>query len=391
MSIGRILTVAGKEIVDTLRDRRTMLVTLATAALAGPIFLLLIFNLMARQAQAAHELRLPVHGGEHAPALIAFLAREQVKIETAPPGYEDRIRAGEVDVVLVVDPAFADDVKAGKAGVVRLVFDRSRDRARASIDQAEALLRAYNAQWGRMRMLLRGVAPEVAYPLDVQAVNLATPQQSGALVLFLVAYYGLFATVMGGMAVALDATAGERERQSLEPLLATPASPLELVTGKWITTAFFNGLVVLVTLAGFWATLAFAPLPPVGIPFLFGTRELARFVAILLPMILTVPAVLLFVGARGRTFKEAQANISVLLFVVALVPAIQLFAQRREPDWIALVPVSGQYALLNRALRGESIGAIEFASSWLVPMAIVLLALLSAARLWSRESVLAGK
>ena len=112
---------------------------------------------------------------------------------------------------------------------MRLVYDRSRDRARASIDQAEALLRAYNRQWGQTRLLLRGIAPEVGNPLNVETVDLATPQQSGAIVLFLVAFYGLFAAVMGGMAVALDTTAGERERASLEPLLMTPATPLELV------------------------------------------------------------------------------------------------------------------------------------------------------------------
>ncbi|MCL4761213.1 MAG: ABC transporter permease subunit, partial [Burkholderiales bacterium] len=224
--MNRVLAVAAKEAVDTLRERRTLLVTLATAALAGPIFLMLIFNLMAQQARAARDLALPVHGAEHAPALVAFLEREQVRIAAAPDDYEARVRAGELDVVLVVDPAFPGDVEAGRAGVVRLVFDRSRDRSRASIDQAETLLRAYGAQWGRMRLLLRGVAPEVGAPLDVRTVNLATPQQSGALVLFLVAYYGLFAAIMGGMAVALDATAGERERQSLEPLLTTPATPL---------------------------------------------------------------------------------------------------------------------------------------------------------------------
>jgi sodium transport system permease protein len=387
----RALTVAAKEFRDTLRDRRTVLVTLATAALAGPIFLMLIFGMIARQAERARDLALPVQGAEHAPALIAFLERQEVRVTPAPDDYEARIRAGEVDVVMIVDAKFNEDVAKGRAGTVRLVYDRSRDRARASIEQAETLLRAYGRQWGQSRLLLRGIAPEVGNPLNVETVNLATPQQSGALVLFLVAYYGLFAAIMGGMAVALDATAGERERQSLEPLLMTPATPLELVTGKWIATAAFNALVVIVTLLGFWATLSFAPLPPVGIPFLFGVQELLRFVGILLPMILMLPAILLWVGTRGRTYKEAQANVSVLFFVVALIPAIQLFLQRREPDWIVLAPVSGQYALLNRALRGEGIPLAELALSWVIPVAIIALALLAVARLWSREAILAGR
>jgi sodium transport system permease protein len=387
----RVVTVFAKELVDTLRDRRTMLVTLGTAALAGPIFLMLIFNMIARQADRARDVTLPVQGAAHAPALIAFLERQQVNVVPAPDDYEAKIRAGDLDVVMIVDPAFADDVAKGKAATVRLVYDRSRDRARATIEQAETLLRAYGRQWGQSRLLLRGIAPEVGNPLNVDSVNLATPQQSGALVLFLVAYYGLFASIMGGMAVALDSTAGERERQSLEPLLMTPARPIEIVTGKWLATSTLNAAVVLVTLVGFWATLAFAPLPPVGIPFLFGVQELVRFFAVLVPMILLLPAVLLWVGTRGRTYKEAQANVSVIMFVVALIPMVQLFMQRREPDWIAIVPVSGQYALLNRALRGEGLPAAELAMSWIVPVALIAIALAAVARLWSRESILAGK
>ena len=386
-----MVTVAMKEIVDTIRDRRTILVTLISAALAGPVFLFLIFNMFAQQADRARELTLAVRGAEHAGALMAYLERQQVKAATAPDDFEARIRAGDLDVVMIVERTFEEDVKKGRAATVRLVYDRSRDRARASIEQAETLLRAYNRQWGQTRLLLRGIAPEVGNPLNVETVNLATPQQSGAIVLFLLAYYGLFAAVMGGMAVALDTTAGERERASLEPLLMTPATPMELVGGKWLATMAFNAFVVLVTLGAFWATLAFAPLPPIGVPFLFGATELARFVMILLPIIALVPAILLWVGTRARTYKEAQANVSVLMLVVAIVPFFQLFLQRREPDWIAIVPISGQYSLLNRALRGEAVPSAELLMSWIVPLALIALALYAVARLWSRESILAGR
>ncbi len=388
---GRIATVAGKEIVDALRDRRTLGVTLLSAVLAGPIFLLLIFNLIASQQERTRELKLPVVGAANAPALIAFLERHQVSIEVAPADYEAKIRAGELDIVLTIDDQFAADVAAGKPGSVRLVYDRSRDRSQAAIGEAEQLLRAYNRLWGQQRLVLRGVAPATGNPLDVQPVNLATPRQSGALALFLVAYYGLFAAVVGGMAFALDATAGERERASLEPLLMTPATPFELAAGKWLAVAAFNLLVVVVTLLGFYLTLAFAPLPAVGIPFLFGALDLLRFVIVLLPLIGLLPAILLWLGSRGRTIKEAQANLSLLLFVVALVPAAQLFLQRREPDWIVGVPVSGQYTLLNRVLRGDGLAPADLALSYALPLVLIVLALLALARLWSREAVLAGK
>jgi len=293
--------------------------------------------------------------------------------------------------VLEIDARFGADVAAGKPGIVRLVFDRSRDRARAAIDQTESLLHAYEREWGRARLLLRGVSPDVAAPLAVERRDLATPQSSGSLVLFLVAYYGLFAAVIGGMAAALDSTAGERERQSLEPLLMTPAAPVELAIGKWLAVVALNALVVLLTLSGFYLTLRFGPLPAVGIPFLFGSAELARFLIVLVPLIMLTPAVLLYVGGRGRTFKEAQSNVSVLLFVVSILPVVQLFLQRKEPAWLTWVPVSGQYALLNRALRGEALPVFLLAQSYVVPVAVTALALLAVARLFAREAILAGR
>ena len=390
-AFARTLAILRKEVVDNLRDRRTGVVTLLSAMLAGPIFLILIFNLIASQAERARELKLPIVGAEFAPAVVAFLERQQVTVSRAPADYDAQIRRGDLDVVLVIDDHFAADVAQGKPGIVRLVFDRSRDRARASIDQAEALLRGYNRLWGEQRLMLRGVTSSVANPLRIETADLATPQQSGALVLFLVAYYGLFASVMGGMAVALDTTAGERERQSLEPLLMTPARPGEIVIGKWLAVSAFDALVVGLTLAGFYLTLKFAPLPPVGVPFLFGMREFGRFALVLLPMVLLMPAILLYVGSRARAYKEAQANVSVLLFVVSLIPMAQLFLQRREPDWIMLVPVSAQYSLLNTSLRGEAPALGQLALSWLAPALLIVVALVAVSRSLGRESILSGK
>ena len=390
-AVARTLAILRKELLETLRDRRTGLVTLVSAILAGPILLLLIFNLIASQAERARDLTLPVVGAEYAPAIVAFFERAQVRISPAPTDYEAGIRRGDLDVVLVIDERFAADVAQGKPGLVRLVFDRSRDRARPAIEQAEALLRAYNRTWGEQRLVLRGLTSSVAYPLRLESADVATPQQSGALVLFLVAYYGLFASVMGGMAVALDTTAGERERQSLEPLLATPARPVEIVTGKWLAVCAFDALVVTLTLAGFYLTLAYAPLPAVGVPFLFGSREFGRFLLVLLPLILLLPAILLYVGSRARAYKEAQANVSVLLFVVSLIPVVQLFLQRREPDWLMFVPVSAQYSLLNTALRGEALALSQWLLSWITPALLAVIALVAVARRLGRESILSGR
>jgi len=388
--LARIATVASKELVDTLRDRRTALVTLMPA-LFGPAFLVLMLNVVAAQSGKTRDLVLPVAGAEQAPALVAFLERQQVVVKPAPADYERRVRDGDLDVVLDIDPKFADDVALGRPGVVRIVYDRSRDRARASIDQTETLLRAYNREWGRARLVMRGISPDVANPLELDVRDVSTPQSSGSVVLFLVAYYGLFAALMGGLAAALDATAGERERQSLEPLLTTPVQAAELAAGKWAAVVVLDAAVVALTLTGFYVTLRFAPLPAVGIPFLFSATELGRFLIVLAPLALLMPAVMLYVGARGRTFREAQANLSLLLTLAAVIPFLPMFLQRKEPPWLLWVPVSGQYSLLSKALRGEALPLQGLVQSYVAPLALAAIALALTARLLARESALAGK
>ena len=389
-ALSRIAVVIRKEIVDLFRDRRTMIVTVITAMAAGPLLMLLVMNLIAGQASKARELRLPIVGAIHAPALVAFLQHQEVTVLDPPVDFEAKIKGGDLDIVLEIDAGFESSVANGEPGVIHLIYDRSRDRALPSISELERLLRLYNREWGGGRLLLRGIGAAVANPLSVEVRDLSTPQSSGALVLFLIAYYGLFATVMGGMAAAVDTTAGERERASLEPLLTTPVQPLELAVGKWASVVVLNASTVTLTLSGFYLILRFAPLPAVGIPFLFGLSELGKFYVALAPLITLMPAAFLYLGARARSFKEAQSNVALLLFVVSLIPIVQMFLQKKEPAWLNWIPISGQYGLLSRALRGDTLPILELLQSYATPLLLTLAALLGVARLFARESALAG-
>ncbi|MDR2710410.1 MAG: ABC transporter permease [Burkholderiales bacterium] len=384
----RAAIVLRKECLDAFRDRRTLLMILLPPLLVGPLLLILIFNLLATQSERAQTLTLAVQGNANAPALIAFLERQQVILKPLPDDYENQIRRGRLDVALIIPKDFPDEVAAGRAASVQLVYDRSRDRAQVTITQIEHLLAAYGQEWGKMRLLLRGIAPAVAAPLKIDAINLATPQQSGALILSLIAFYALFATLAGGMAVALDAGAGERERQSLQPLSITPAQPFEIVSGKWAAAAIVNVIAVALTLTGFYLTLCFAPLPPIGIPFLFGAHEVARFAVTLLPIALLLPALHFYVGIHSRSVREAQAGTSILLLLFSLLPIMQMLLQQREPEGIAAIPVAGHYLLLTRALRGEMLPAADVAWAYVVPLALLLLTLIAAARRLDSEASL---
>ena len=209
----------------------------------------------------------------------------------------------------------------------------------------------------------------------------------GAMVLGLLAYYALFAALIGAMAAALDTTAGERERGSLEPLLTNPAAPLELAAGKWLALCVLDALVVAVTLGGFYLTLRFASLPSVGIPFLFGFRQYAAFIAILAPLILLATAVLLYVGLRGRSVKEAQASSAVLILAVSLLPLVGLLNPGGEERWHLWVPALAQNTLMTRVLKGEALGLEPVVITLAVCAVLALLGVGFVARVLRRAAV----
>ena len=372
--------VFAKEVTDALRDRRTLLLTLIGSVVSGPLVLMLLFKLISTEIDRAEQLKLPVLGAERAPALIAFLERERVKIEPPPDDFQAKIRSGEIEVLLEIDPEFEAQIASGRAGKVRLYYDESRQRAGTTTRAIRSLLRSHAGLWGDQRLALRGLASDVGQPLAVEPVNLATPQQSGSQTLTVLAFYAVFATLLGGVASAADSTAGERERGTLPVLLSAPVQAGALILGKWLAVALLACSVLVLTLTGFYLTLQFGPVPRVGIPFVFGAREYGGFLVILAPLACCFAAILICLGALGRTFKEAQTNSQIMITVIALLPVVQMFQLGKEPAWLKWVPVNGHFHLLNQILRGDGITHTDWLASVALPVLIVIGTLLLAAR-----------
>ena len=211
-------TVFWKELRDALRDRRTAIMVLVAHFVSG-------------LEEKAAILKVRMLGRENAPALVNFLQRNDVEIENAPADYEARIRAGKLDAVIVVPDDFQEHWLAGDGARVEIVFDDSRTDSGPATRQAERLLRAFNQESGMLRMIARGVSPDLGTPVKVEHVSTATPRQKGAFLLFLIPMFALLSPLLGGMTIAIDSTAGERERGSLEPLLANPVAAREIVLG----------------------------------------------------------------------------------------------------------------------------------------------------------------
>ena len=385
-----LVTVFLKELRDSLRDRRTAMMVLVASILTGPLTLVLVAQFVSGLEEKAAILKVRISGQQHAPALVNFLQRNDVEIEEAPADYEARIKEGRLDAVIVVPAQFDQRYLAGEGAKVEIVYDDSRADASPAIRQAERLLRAFNRETGTLRMVARGVSPDLTDAVKVEHVNTATPRQKGAFLLFLIPMFAILSPLLGGMTVAIDSTAGERERGSLEPLLANPVPLWQIVGGKWLAAWSFASGVAILTLAGFMFAASLYTGKRLAALLTFGLPEFAHFVAMVLPFAAMTAAAQMLICTYGRSYREAQTYVSYLATVVSFVPVIVLFSGMKESAWQLAVPVLGQQVVLSRVVRGEAIAPID----WLLPSAVAFAAALLCvglvARLLGEERIVFG-
>jgi sodium transport system permease protein len=391
LNAARLATVTRKELTDLLRDRKSIFWALFAVAISGPLVLGVMYFAIKAVSDRVERITAPIHNAAQAPDLVRHLERRGIRIENVAADFEEKIAQGDLDVVVRIDEHYAEDLAAGRAARITLVLDSSRDRTGPVAQRLSRELRAYADQIGTERLILRGIAPTVSRPLAIEELDLSTPAQKSARIFQLMAFYALFAGLMGAIAAALDVTAGERERQTLEPLLATPVGAGELALGKWLAVSLVNLLAITTSLVGFLLALQVVPLARLGLPFEFGLAQFAGFMAVLVPFAFMVPAVLLFFGANGKTAKEAQSSLSMGVSLVGLLPLVSFFRQSKAPWWDVWVPVNGQFGVLTKVLRGEPIPTLDWTAMWLVPLVISTLALWAFASRLGNEKLLAGR
>ena len=385
------LTVYFKELKDSVRDRRTLLMVLVASILMGPLTLVLMAQYISGLEEKSRTLKVRMVGQQHAPALVNFLMRSDVAIEAAPADYEKRVREGRLDAVIVVPQNFEERFLAGDAARVEIVYDDSRTESGPAIRQAERLLRAFNQETGMLRLVARGVSPDIAQPVKVEHVNTATPRQRGALLLFIIPMFAILSPLLGGMTVAIDSTAGERERGSLEPLLSNPVRVEKVVLGKWLAAWTFATGVAALTLGGFVAAGALFADRKMTALVSFGLPELALFVALVIPFAAMTAALQMLICTYGRSYREAQTYVSYLTTLVSFVPMIVIFSGLKEAGWQLAVPVLGQQMAFTRIVRGDALIAHDFAIPSGIAIAIAAAALALLSRLLREERIVFGR
>jgi sodium transport system permease protein len=363
----RALAVYRKELVDALRDRRTLATVLLSSVLMGPLLLVALSGLFASIEEGAQRREVVIAGIEHAPTLQNFIERQGVVIHPAPADYEQQLRESRLrDAVLVVPPDFEAGLAHGDAPQLEVVGDSANRHAEAGIGRVQRLLYGFARERAGLALALRGVSGALLEPVQVGERDLAGPQSRAMRFTGMLPFFVILAVLYGALTAALDTTAGERERGSLEPLLTNPAPPMALVLGKWGAVASVAALIALLSSASFVPAQWLLRSDTLQAMFQYGERELLAFGLVLLPLAAAVSAALMAVAIRCRTVKEAQASAAVMVLALSLVPLFSLLGSGAEEPWHLWVPGLAQNELMTRALKGEALSMRQ----WLVPPAV---------------------
>jgi sodium transport system permease protein len=390
----KISVVFFKELTDNLRDRRSLFSGLFFSML-GPLIILGLIVILGQtffREQAVKPLELPVAGEENAPNLIAFLKENNVVIRPAPVDPQAAVQSGDAVAVLIIPPEYGPAFSAGEPAPVQIVLDTSRQSATADLQRLRRLLGGYSSQVGALRLVARGVSPSITDALAVEQIDVATPQSQVLLFLNMLPYLLMFTIFSGGSGVIIDATAGERERNSLEPLLINPVPRRDLVLGKLLAALPFACLSVLASLVGFAVVFNVVPVEEfIGIRLSIDLRALAGIFVICLPMIVLASSLQMIVATFSRSFKEAQSYVQILPLVPAL-PGLGLaFLPVRPEIWTMLIPTFGQQILINQFMRGEPVNTLNIALSTLITVVLAAVLILVAIRLYEGERVVFGR
>jgi sodium transport system permease protein len=379
-----------KELLDNFRDRRVILNTLVLGPLMGPLIFAVMISFMTRQATERMEapLELPVVGAEYAPNLIGHLERQGVIIKDAPADPEQAIRTEEEEVILRIGPDFAEAWLEGRSAPLELIADQSLRYSGTTIARVRGYLNGYSNQVGQLRLLMRGVDPELTRPISIRITDMSTPESRGGMVLAFLPYFILITVFMGSMHMAIDTTAGERERKSLEPLLINPLPRWQIMAGKLAATTSFALMTLGLGLIAFVYAMGFLPVADMDMALNLDLRVAALAFLLCAPAALLAAALLTILAAFAKSFREAQSYMG-LVILVPMIPSFWILIDpTRSETWMTLVPLLSQNVLILELVRGEPVNAMWFALSITSTSLVAILLAAVAGTLYNRPRLI---
>jgi sodium transport system permease protein len=388
-----LFIVFAKEVVDNIRDRRTLASALIMGPLFGPMLFAFVINLSIERSldNIDRTMTLPVIGQQHAPHLMDYLRSHNIEVVEGPVDRATAVQsvtAGELEVIVIVSESFAEQLADSMPAKIELVSDQANTQAERDARRVRAALHSYSQELATMRLLARGVSPLMLRPVHVDEVDVSTPSGRSAILLGMMSYFFIFALLMGGMYLAIDTTAGERERGSLEPLLSLPVTRDQLMLGKIAATCLFMAVSLLLSLCSFFVALKFMPLEQLGMTPNFGPDVVVAAFFVLAPFILLGASLMTLVASFTKSYKEAQTWLSIVLVAPTLPILIVSILTLRPQLEFMFVPSLSQHLLLVDMIKNEPVNLLHVAISVTSTLAFGALLTWVCARLYRREGLL---
>jgi sodium transport system permease protein len=400
MSMRNIGIVYRKELTDSLRDRRTLISMIAVPLLVMPLLTIGMGALSVSLVDLARR-EIPdvmILGGDDSPRVMAELQRLQdVHIVPAKPDYADEISDKRIRAAVEIPQGFEAKLAAGEPATVKIYMYEGELKSGFGADRLQRFFNELRERTIREHLEARLLPETVARPFEIEEKNVAPPEKvGGALLGGIVPYFVILLCLTGAMYPAMDLTAGEKERGTIETILCSPVSRTHLVLGKFLmvlTASIATAVLSIVSMA-----ISFGAGKKMLLAFTFGAADealqititgkaMASIFFVVLPLAVFFSAALLALSLFAKSFKEAQSYISPLMIVVVLPAVAALLPGVDLNPALALVPV------LNTSLIGKEIitGTYHWdliALIFLSSSAYAAVALAIAVKLFQREDVL---
>jgi sodium transport system permease protein len=355
-----ILTMVRKELVDAARDKRSVMAGLYYA-IGTPLIMCGMFMVLISQLSSPEDLDININKADNAPDLVRYLSNNGINHGDG----EDAKK-----ITLTISDDYAANMAKAKQAEVILIADNSDEKLQKSIRRLERQLQAYSAEMGSIRLIARGINPQITQPLKVNIEDKATPDSKGGMILGIAIFTMMYSVFISGMNLAIDTSAGERERNSLALLLSHPMSTRELVIGKIIAVTCFALLGLILILLVSKVAYSFVPWQEIGFTVNITPDFMGLMFLVGIPVALMAATLQLYVSFMAKTFKEAQSYLTMVLFVPL---ALSMAASYNiAPDVLQWLPVSGQQQALMDFIKGREIPMMQLIISSVTTLVIAI-------------------
>jgi sodium transport system permease protein len=367
-----------KEFKEAFRDRRALMVAMSMALLM-PIMIMVMLKVAIKEAVDNPPVYVKYSGEQHAPKLIDALKDENILSFADVPADEER-NWNERNIELSIPDTFIADMAAGKPIELTLRADYNEKSLTSPIRRIKAVISEHSLTIGYKRLLVRGIDTKLLQPIKLLEQDTSLPSSNAVMISLILGVYLMMAAFMSGLPVAIDSSAGERERNVLEMLLCQPVSTLKIVLAKLSCASAISIISIILMLALTSVAMNFVDLTKIGATF---SIDASTFVICFL-----AAALQLLFAFQAKSFKEAQSTVTMLIMVPSFIP-FALMMMDDKPAWIDWMPISGQSLLMEDVFKGLAIdwSALLFTSAATIALTLVLVLIL-AKRLTSEKVVM---